>query len=61
MKPFEDERNLFRWFIERNEMDSQTGKPTGETVTSYFRYEEDFERGLNRYASGLIAYGVYDE
>lgn len=61
MKPFPDDRNLFRWFIEREEMDSQTARPTGETVTSYFRYEVDFERGLEKYASGLLAYGVYDE
>lgn len=60
MKPFPDDRNLFRWFIEREEMDSQTARPTGETVTSYFRYEVDFERGLEKYASGLRAYGVYD-
>ena len=60
VKPFPDEKNLFKWFIERDEMDSQTAEPTGETVTSYFRYEADFERGLERYASGVRAYGIYE-
>jgi len=60
-KPFPDPNNLFKWFIEHEEVDSQTAKPTGDRVTSYFRYEEDFERGINRYVSGLISYGIYDD
>jgi hypothetical protein len=61
VKPFVDERNTFRWFIERNEIDSQTAEPTGETVTSWYRYRSDFERGLERYVSGIISYGELDE
>ena len=60
MKPFPDPSNSFRWFIEREELDSQTTKPTGERVISYFRYEEDYERGLDRYASCLISCGSYN-
>jgi len=59
-KPFPDPNNRFKWFIEREELDSQTAKPTGERVTSYFRYEADFERGLERYASGMLTYGIYE-
>jgi hypothetical protein len=60
LKPFLDERNVFRWFIERAETDSQTAEPTGETVTSYFRYEEDFALGLIRYRDTLCSWGVIE-
>ena len=61
VKPFPDPNNLFRWFIEHEEIDSQTAKPTGERVTSYFRYEVDFERGKERYSSSLISIGLYED
>ena len=60
MKTFLDERNAFRWFIERNELDGVPPKPTGETVTSWYRYRRDFERGLERYVEGIISYGEID-
>ena len=60
MKPFPDPNNRFKWFIEREEIDSQTAKPTGERVTSYFLYEADYQRGLERYSSCLISCGSYD-
>jgi len=59
MKPFLDPDNKFRWFIEHGEKDSQTGASTGEHVTSYFIYEADYERGLERYADSLISFGIY--
>lgn len=58
MKTFLDERNAFRWFIERNELDSQTAEPTGETVTSWYRYRRDFALGLIRYRDSLCSWGV---
>lgn len=61
MKTFLDERAVFRWFIERNELDSQTAEPTGETVTSWYRYRSDFERGLERYVEGIISYGEIED
>lgn len=61
VKTFVDTRNSFRWFIERNELDSQTAEPTGETVTSWYKYRSDFERGLERYIEGIISYGEIDE
>ena len=60
MKPFPDDNNVFRWFIIHDEQDSQTGKSTGETVTTYFKSEIDYERGLERYAANLVAAGSYD-
>ena len=60
-KPFPDPDNKFRWFITHAEKDSQTAKPTGEHVTSYFLYEVDFERGKEKYASSLITFGEYKD
>ena len=60
-KPFPDPNNLFKWFIEHEEVDSQTAKPTGERVTSYFLYEVDFERGKEKYASTLVSSGLYKD
>jgi len=53
IKPFEDEGNHFRWFIEHD------CTPEQEKVRSWYRYEADFERGLEVYAPGLISFGVY--
>jgi len=61
MKSFLDPNNRFRWFIEHEQRDGHTAEPTGETVTSYFRYKADFERGLERYGSSLLTYGIYEE
>jgi len=60
MKPFLDPDNKFRWFITHDQRDSQTGEVTGDTVTSWFRYEADFELGMIRYGDNMIAFGVYD-
>jgi len=61
VKPFPDPRNVFKWFIERDEIDSQTAKPTGERVTSYFKSEIDFERGVERYTSSLLSFGIFKD
>ena len=61
MKPFPDPNNTFKWFIEREELDSQTAKPTGERATSYFKSEEDFERGKERYSSCILSLGLYED
>lgn len=61
VKPFPDPRNAFKWFIEHDEIDSQTAKPTGERVTSYFKSEIDFERGVERYTSSLLSFGIYKD
>jgi hypothetical protein len=60
-KNFPDPKNLFKWFIIHAEIDSQTSKPTGENVTSFYRYEVDFERGQERLGSAIISLGEYVE
>lgn len=58
MKPFLDPNGVFKWFIEREEVDASTAKPTGETVTSWYRYECDYEKGLERYGATLLSTGI---
>lgn len=58
MKPFLDPNGVFKWFIEREEVDPSTAKPTGETVTSWYRYECDYEKGLERYGAYLLSTGI---
>jgi hypothetical protein len=60
-KNFLDPLNKFKWFIEREELDSQTAKPTGEIVTSYYRYEVDFNKGMERYENELRSFGTYTD
>ena len=60
-KPFPDPNNLFKWFIEHEEVDSQTAKPTGDRVTSYYRYEVDFNRGMERYENEIRSFGTYTD
>ena len=61
MKPFLDPNGVFKWFIEREEVDASTAKPTGETVTSWYRYECDYEKGLERYGAYLLSTGILED
>jgi len=54
MKPFPDQNNTFRWFIQHD------CTPEEEVVTTYYKSEQDFELGMERYGKSMISYGVYN-
>lgn len=55
MKPFPDPNNRFRWFIEHS------CAPDEDFVIAYYKSKADYEKGLERYASGLRSLGEIEK
>jgi len=55
MKPFPDENNRYRWFIEHS------CAPDQDWVVSWYKSKDDYEKGLGRYASGLRSFGEIEK
>ena len=62
MKPFPDESNRFKWFIDHFVINEQTGKPTDEQITTYYKSDNDWEKSLQKFQSfdALISWGRYN-
>ena len=55
MKPFPDPNNRYRWFIEHS------CAPEAEHVIAWYKSRADYEKGLERYASGLRSLGEIEK
>ena len=62
MKPFPDENNRVKWFIDHFVVDEQTGKPTDEQITTYYKMDNDWEKSLQKFEKlgALISWGIYN-
>jgi len=55
LKPFPDPNNRYRWFIEHS------CAPEYDSVIAWYKSKADYEKGLERYASGLRSLGEIEK